>query len=1766
MAIFLLMTFLPSLLPVNLMYASNNGPNAPEAGGFEPVDATDMVNLVTGDMSYVLPLLNVPSPEGGYPLALSYHAGIAMDQEASWVGLGWNLNPGSLNRSVNGFPDDWGKTNVSEFFRDAGWTEDVYEFSAGATIDGVTVGLGASWGSNRAFGGEVTFGIGGVYRATMGTNGGSFSAVGPGGVGLSYGFQGNAISLGLNTPIGDSSTSLGFGISYNPNGSNFSLNVGAKSGIVSSSTGISFSSNGTSVSGSTSLLGINSSFASGSIGMGDYFIKTKTKGIDIDLGLFWFKSTKTEIEYSLFKKNNLTVSGTLYPYHSKLVESNLVDEGHFMDVKETFGYNLFEFENVSSYIEGSRIELPNYDGYSLNAQGLSGNIKPAYFYELTLYSRGDKPDDTSTKWKEYLSNPVNSNDFTYDNNNKTYFYLDNATNSFLRVDRTKLNKPSNVTSMSESAALSFYTNNTNNYSSVTTPEGDAIKAGNRMREGNYIETFTNDDIRSGMTGGFFLDAKGLSRSDVKTFDAEGIGAFKVTALDGKVYHYSLPVYNFEEYTKNYAEEADEDQNFLETFRVKPYATHWLLTAITGPDYIKNSTSRDYPDEGDFGYWVRFDYGKWSDGFGWRTPKNGSKKYYRGLDKVNHVYSWGRKQIYYLDAIKTRTHTALFVKGLREDNKSTQLSYYNTLYTTGSFNYGTNPKIFSDENQFRLFGRPGDTFYDQNGTAVVLPSQNGSGTQIEEWVGRKNVAKYVDVPVSSSLKLEKIVLLKNENASYSKSNGNLTSVLNGKIYLNDFITNAQAWPYGSSRVPVDNINYNLYSEPNYLANFQSNLHANVLDVSDVQNTGIESNAVKVIDFRYDPAYPLAEQSPNSTALGKGKLTLGKLFVKGKAGIALIPPYEFEYNKPYVEYDYENQDIWGYALDNEDAWSMDKIVTPQGASINITYESDEFRPVENRPLRFLKDTRPNDDFGEDETGRLLTLPDANKEFYIDAREHMGMEVGETINVVYHYYQPCTNVLSGCDPLGYSFDYSEPATIIRRETGSKFMARLNNTPNHNQTNDLYYIYVTYNLNKTFVGGGIRVKQIDIREQGELKFRTDYEYSEGVTSYMPLDDYQVSYASEIIPPGVLYDKVTSKAINENQDLIQSTVYEFEVPNAGDPLIDVDLQTDYYFATSNNYAEAHKVTLHDKSAFIGRVKSISQYNSENHLLQKSTNSYKQDLTGDGQLGVRQESFNSYKKFTYPEANGNRSNSWTLQSISTVKYPSLIESKASLVNDNTVTTYYDKQDFLSGQLLESSFMDSYGREFKRVSKPAYYEYGAMGAQVDNSGNRNMLTQKAMELLTIKNGAAFVPLDASISTWKNWGNNVWRGHKTFTWKGSRDAEGRFVGFDMTNDDGFNWTSSTFSGDANWQQTNEVLQYNDYSNLLEVMDVNSNKFTVKMDKNEEKVLVKGKGAYQEIFYSGAEDGENGVFGGNVALGTGTMNSTYAHTGSKSVSVGSGQTSFEVNVVKDRSTKFKASLWAKYGNHTNVRLKVGTSNVNYAQGETVRAGDWVQLNFYFDVTTSKAVSVTSNSGTVYVDDFRVSPITSSMTSYVYNEWDELTNILGANNLATYFEYDSAGRLLRSYSEVENNNTVSGGLKQLKEYKYNYKKLGEIDSNGNGVIDSNEGYDPLGIDKIPENGYNAVGTLTIYPFGGSGLYRYSYAQGLITTAAEVSALQYGSESSNNQIYVNTVPCSGDSYGYNAYAVKVKVRDITTGNTSTTVVYYNKSCPPGGGGGTSQP
>jgi hypothetical protein len=129
-AAFFMAVFITTLVPMRA-WALTSGPDAPEAKGFQPAGINNLVDLFSGDFHYNLPLLDV----GGYPLNLSYGSGQGMDDEASWVGYGWSLNPGAVNRQMRGLPDD---------FKGTGLTGDVIEKQT-AMKPMVTKSIGATF-------------------------------------------------------------------------------------------------------------------------------------------------------------------------------------------------------------------------------------------------------------------------------------------------------------------------------------------------------------------------------------------------------------------------------------------------------------------------------------------------------------------------------------------------------------------------------------------------------------------------------------------------------------------------------------------------------------------------------------------------------------------------------------------------------------------------------------------------------------------------------------------------------------------------------------------------------------------------------------------------------------------------------------------------------------------------------------------------------------------------------------------------------------------------------------------------------------------------------------------------------------------------------------------------------------------------------------------------------------------------------------------------------------------------------------------------------------------------------------------------------------------------------------------------------------------------------------------------------------------------------------------------------------------------------------
>ncbi|GAB5400282.1 MAG: hypothetical protein Aureis2KO_18670 [Aureisphaera sp.] len=1670
------------------------GPNSPEAASFEPVDATDMVNLITGDFSYVLPVINVPSPEGGYPLTLSYHAGVTVDQEASWTGLGWSLNPGAINRSVNGYPDDWKHGLVKEMAYDEGGSEYSASVSIGVGIPGKwSVGVGVSWGSNRSLGGSVSLSIAGIY-GSIGTDGVSagYGFSDNFGVGLSVGFNGS-FGIGANLGVSkDGALSLNMGIGYGPGGLNGSLGLSKskldKDGNLirgkSSGIGVSLSSSGLSVSGKANGFGTSVSASFGkSISKSDYTVRQENNSFMIVTPWAFFSFGKNKVSWELKSISNFQTSGAIFSYHVPGgsygldgSDFNITSDNSLRnkDAYEVSTQSTFEQSKEDSYIKNHNVAFANFDNYSVDAQGIGGTISPVLANNIRLYP-------FSGMWLEDSNTSITHTNLegTTVTEKPVYFNFKSFNSSFLNVLPYDISYVGGEavynTALPPSPPPPGFSYNSDQ--TLIHRDGLYDEPNHRIKQGRHVEYFTVEDIRSGVaeTKGF-LDVDNNFVRDVNSCGyvgegfieinfRESIGAFKVTAQDGKTYHYSLPVYQGEEVRRLYGivDDKTEDQAQMDRMKLDMYATHWLLTAITGPDYIKMDPSRKFPDEGDYGYWVRFEYGKWSNGYIWKTP-NG--KYSESVDVFDKAkeYSWGRKQIYYLDKIKTRTHTALFSKTLRRDNKSEAMVYKNMYHRES-----------------------GSTNYMQMGSHPLLA-------------------------------LDKIILLKNEHANgLSKAAGAPLAATQNYSY-------AISGTYGRDPDCPWRTCPNVWQERDYyLRQFDVNLNDNVFDENDFAGLNIEDNALKVIKFNYD--YSSAYGAPNSDL---GKLTLKNVHFRGKGGIGLIPSIRFRYASNY-SYNAEKRNDFGYHKDNPQAWSLNQITTPTGANINIYYEPDTYDKVAIKNGRVFTsklkfsflipppeggsnpDTAPEgitrikieiDD--QDDTANDLVLSeyfDPSQPFFMDmwysaVYNHSGagydrssvnidskMATITELNTAGNYM--IVEVMASSPFFRDVFQHSAEPVSVLHAGGSYNGVENQNHPRFDLAWTPEQGWRKYSMRHTVIANkhrpdnesGIRVQRIAINDSGS-NYTTSYSYidpntntSSGIISYYPEPHYnitqQVPYVSLLPSPVVTYKYVTET----NSDL--SRQYKFKVleelvQNATTVSFGEFLEIECSEENPATDTNIKELVVKNNLNSLGNVEEIKVFNSEGQLTSKVNNSYH---TADDFYSVGQftQSFYTSKQVTQGSSS---------------KYFHNVGSKADIYNNlNLVsekknnfesTTEYAEYSPLTNQILATITEDSKGNRFKNEIIPAYTvaEYNpiggyGMGSAFDNPTNRNMLTQVAIEKAYLEHGGEWKETGVGITTWSNkWtysSNNdaletpslesekIWRKHKTYVWNGEVDENGIYENYVGINDN-FNWTvgnwpDGSLQTNPDWRNIATVTRYDHYSLAIEAKDINGNFTISKMCDNDTKVLFTANSGYYESFNTGAEYYDTATsrldpqVRGNASLRT----TEKAHTGQYSLKITTSDNSFGA-VLKGgnhRAGKYKMSVWVHKDNYSNARFKQTYGGaLQEFNGEKIFAGDWVQLNHYFDRSESQTSGdtifmVASLSGTIYVDDYRLHPISTSINSYVYNSWDELEYILDENNLATYFVYDAAGRFLESYNEVVDDaeNGIVGGFKLSEKNYYRYK-----------------------------------------------------------------------------------------------------------------------------------
>ncbi len=715
--------------------ALTSGPSQPEVQSFEPVGTTEMVDLFSGDFNYNIPLLDV----GGYPINIAYHAGVGMEQEASWVGLGWNLNAGSVNRNMRGIPDDFsGDLIRKEVHRKK---NESVSFLAKANVEAFGLPKGLS------------LGVGIKHNSYKG-----LSVLGSANINLDIIDMG---AFSLNTSLG---VDLENGISITPSlSSNYQISK-KKNVIGNINIGAPYNSR----EGLTELT-FSKSFAKSSFyDSKNVYLGNQSNPINSSLVNF---NTPSYITKSDFNSNSLAFSLELNPGleipfingSASILGSYSSHNIHGNQKFNAYGYNnqhlanprrdLLDFnrEKDGPFFEGSGVlpltNLTN-DVFSITGQGMGGAFRSfrnqlSYVTDPSVYNTSDaasvgvdigvpaspitfksganvsiqeleskagiwsKDNLAISKYKQTSepSDPIDKKLFE-----KSYFKQIGELSS----DRDRFENLGGFEPLAFDINKHVLNANLKNGSQVIKEVQDKRAFRNQM---TYAKTFrdayfenTDKEIYNYKVG---LDINGalekdsfdiLHYMDTLEISSNQIFEYAVLRPDGMRYIYGQPTFNIvqeETIFNTDSLEAGRDNiveyeaaellpstpkgidDFVSREILPAYTYSHLLTEVLSPDY--SDLTGDGPSDDDYGTWVKMNYnctaGPLSedrDNYNWRLPyrKNPGNKGIANFNegfKSNQFdnkanYTYGEKELWYLQSIESRTHIALFYTSERHDAK------------------------------------------------------------------------------------------------------------------------------------------------------------------------------------------------------------------------------------------------------------------------------------------------------------------------------------------------------------------------------------------------------------------------------------------------------------------------------------------------------------------------------------------------------------------------------------------------------------------------------------------------------------------------------------------------------------------------------------------------------------------------------------------------------------------------------------------------------------------------------------------------------------------------------------------------------------------------------------------------------------------------------------------------------------------------------------------------------------------------------------------
>ncbi len=720
------LSLLYQLVFPSISWALTSGPSSPEFSSFEPVATTNMVNEFTGQFTYNLPVLEIPGANGaGYALSLAYHSGESPEAESSWVGYGWSLNPGCINRSKRGLPDDFkgDSTNPNITFHNS---------------------VPPNW----------------TVAGTASASAQIFSAVGGGVSGYATvrynNYKGFGFTEGLGLSAMDGTLSLGFSITDGDGTFSAAVNPAAILTFISDQTKSNHEDGSPQSARQAPKMGwagigmamkqsVQRAASAGLAGACTHYINylltdmtspynttpytgqslagsVSVTGDPGPVPVGW--DVGLNISYSVQKNvGTRSVAGYGYMYSGNAYNNDSSQHEAVMDytVEHPSTFNqrdkylpvpfstpdafLVSGEGISGgfrmYNDGVGMFSPNYvqsktkkDFFGLDVHlgddlGLGAEVIIGGSTTLTVQSSwtdfSNKPIvDEDGNSKTYWFRPYDFRDTLHTVSEATFFRFNNDLGGKLNYDRSDLPEP---------PIINGTTPNLPAFNQVTTGANlnKMPTGGRRNARASFIGYHTNKEIGYTSSTGisalaYEKDAKVMTQAgrigSGSNAPADGIGEIATTNESGNHYVYGLPVYTNHEKNLQYSLNLQSgSDNFLVNTSIagmsevgeeylKPYASSYLLTQITTPDYV--DINQNGPDDGDFGGYTKFIYrqAKGSSDktsitncYQWRVPYKGC--YYKPnqlSDRNDDMgsYQYGYKEVYYLDTIMTKTHFAVFV--------------------------------------------------------------------------------------------------------------------------------------------------------------------------------------------------------------------------------------------------------------------------------------------------------------------------------------------------------------------------------------------------------------------------------------------------------------------------------------------------------------------------------------------------------------------------------------------------------------------------------------------------------------------------------------------------------------------------------------------------------------------------------------------------------------------------------------------------------------------------------------------------------------------------------------------------------------------------------------------------------------------------------------------------------------------------------------------------------------------------------------------------